>query len=50
MKTPVHVMMSLLLLISPITEAAAQQAVLIEARNLAYNANYRNDQEDGWHQ
>jgi hypothetical protein len=44
MKTLVHVMMSALLLIFPITEVAAQQAVLIEARNLAYNANYRNDQ------
>ncbi len=33
-----------LLLAFPVTEAASQRAVVIEARNLAYDANYRNDQ------
>lgn len=33
-----------LLLVFPVTEAASQRAVVIEARNLAYDANYRNDQ------
>jgi hypothetical protein len=44
MRTTTPVIASLFSLALGITEAAGPRAILIEARNLAYDANYRNDQ------
>jgi tetratricopeptide (TPR) repeat protein len=45
MNTPLSLMIvAALMLPSPLTEAASPRALLIEARNLAYDGNYRNDQ------